>query len=61
MGSAGQPLNDEYFMDMAIDPFDPDVLYIGTSRLGILKSTDAGQTWKAINNGIKPNESKNIQ
>ena len=42
-------LNDEYFMDMAIDPFDPDVLYIGTSRLGILKSTDAGQTWKAIN------------
>jgi photosystem II stability/assembly factor-like uncharacterized protein len=47
--------------DIAIDPSNPDVLYIGVARNGIFKSTDAGKTWKSINKGIEkvPRKPKN--
>lgn len=34
------------------DPTNSNVVYAGTNRGGIFKSTDGGQTWVAINNGI---------
>ncbi|MCE7985249.1 MAG: hypothetical protein DYG89_29095 [Caldilinea sp. CFX5] len=37
---------------LAIDRFDPQVLYAGTGGSGILKSTDGGATWHAANYGL---------
>lgn len=47
---------------MAIDPLNPDTLYAGTTDyysprgvvpfLGLFKSTDGGNSWFAINNGL---------
>lgn len=36
----------------AVDPNNPTILYAGTAGNGIFKSTDGGDTWNAINNGI---------
>ena len=38
---------------IVVDPINPDILYAGATKGGIFKSTDAGKTWKASNNGIK--------
>jgi len=38
--------------DIAIDPNNSDVVYLGTNTLGILKSTDGGSSWETANNGI---------
>jgi|GEM_PF-854541 len=38
--------------DIAIDPTNSEVVYLGTNTLGVLKSTDGGTTWQAINDGI---------
>ncbi len=35
----------------AVDPFDPDVLYLG-SDVGAFVSFDAGQTWEALGSGM---------
>ena len=60
--------NDNGVMDtirrIVIDQSNPDILYVGTLQFGIFKSTDAGKTWKAINNGIEPTKkykSKNVE
>ncbi len=37
---------------LAIDPASPQILYAGTYDGGAYKSTNAGDTWKAINNGL---------
>jgi photosystem II stability/assembly factor-like uncharacterized protein len=37
---------------LVIDPQNPDILYAGTNGAGIFKSTDGGQTWASINNGL---------
>lgn len=37
---------------IVIDPLNPDILYAGGDKKGVYKSTDAGQTWSAINNGL---------
>ena len=37
---------------LTIDPTTPSTLYAGTSRAGVFKSTDGGQTWIASNTGL---------
>jgi photosystem II stability/assembly factor-like uncharacterized protein len=39
---------------MAVDPHDPDILYVGTTSHGIFKSTDKGVNWTTLNNGFDP-------
>jgi len=38
--------------DIAIDPNNSEVIYLGTNTLGIMKSTDGGSSWEPANNGI---------
>jgi photosystem II stability/assembly factor-like uncharacterized protein len=44
-------LDDANYFDIAIDPQQPATLYAGTDR-GVYKSTDAGGSWSAANNGF---------
>jgi photosystem II stability/assembly factor-like uncharacterized protein len=37
---------------VAVDPSNSSVLYLSTQSQGILKSTDGGNTWTPMNNGI---------
>jgi hypothetical protein len=37
---------------LAVDPLFPTTLYAGTKETGMLKSTDAGGSWIAANNGL---------
>ncbi len=39
--------------NVLIDPQNSDVLYAGTWGNGIFKSTDAGESWTAINEGLR--------
>lgn len=39
-------------LSVTVDPTNDNILYLGTSPVGILKSTDAGATWTAMNNGV---------
>jgi photosystem II stability/assembly factor-like uncharacterized protein len=39
-------------MAIATDPTDPRIVYVGTHEAGVLRSTDSGQTWKAVNTGL---------
>ena len=41
------------FTSLVIDPGDPAVLYLGTDGRGVFKTTDAAETWRAINNGLE--------
>ena len=60
-GQSWTPLTDQQASlatgDMALDPTDPDILYVGTGEphgsdsyygAGLLKSTDAGQSWALL-------------
>jgi hypothetical protein len=33
---------------LAVDPLDPDIVYLGTRREGLWRSADAGRTWEQI-------------
>jgi photosystem II stability/assembly factor-like uncharacterized protein len=37
---------------LAIDPQQPDMLYVGTVGYGLFLSTDGGETWQSRNNGL---------
>jgi hypothetical protein len=37
---------------LAVDPFNPSVIYAGTAVGGVFKSTDTGETWLPSNNGL---------
>ena len=37
---------------MTIDPSNTDIMYTGSSTLGIYKTTDAGATWTSMNSGL---------
>jgi hypothetical protein len=39
-------------VSMAIHPVKPDTIYVGTVGYGVHRSTDGGQSWQAINNGL---------
>jgi hypothetical protein len=38
---------------LAVDPFNPSVIYAGTAVGGVFKSTDTGETWLPSNNGLE--------
>lgn len=37
---------------VAVDPLMPGTVYAGTDQAGVFKSTDGGETWAAVNNGL---------
>ncbi len=37
---------------LALNPDDPTQLYVSGLSVGVLKSTDGGQNWTAVNNGL---------
>lgn len=37
---------------LAVDPKNPDTLYVGTVGYGLFRSTDGGKTWQTLNNGL---------
>lgn len=39
-------------VSLAIDPSDPETIYIGTVAYGAYRSTDGGQSWEPINDGL---------
>ena len=47
-GSARTTLEGRGAQSLAVDPQDPDILYVGTSDEGLLKSTDGGGTWENL-------------
>lgn len=71
-GGTWRKINDGFVADVhvssvEIDPFDSNVIYVGTQGptelhspsgpgAGIFKSIDAGETWTQINNGLNPLE-----
>ena len=40
--------------DLLQDPLSPNVLYAGVHSLGVFKSTNGGQTWSPLTNGLPP-------
>ncbi|MBM3153662.1 MAG: hypothetical protein FJZ96_15910, partial [Chloroflexi bacterium] len=40
--------------DVRMDPRNPDIMYVTDAYAGAFKSTNGGQDWVAINNGIPP-------
>lgn len=40
------------YKSLAIDPKNPNVLYVGIEGRGVYKSTNKGKSWKQINNGL---------
>ena len=39
-------------MAIALDPTDPQTVYVGTHEAGVLKSTNGGATWTESNSGL---------
>lgn len=37
---------------LAVHPSDPRIAYVGTDGGGVFKTTDGGQTWQAVNQGL---------
>jgi hypothetical protein len=49
----GSDPNDDYRMNgekMAVDPINPDVIYVGTTNNGLWVSSDAGASWSQVTN-----------
>lgn len=51
-GEAGNN-QDTPFHSLAVDPSNPAVAYVGTEANGIFKTTDGGQNWTRLRNGLK--------
>lgn len=46
--------SDIFITQIAVHPLDPKIVYaVTTYSIGVLKSTDGGEHWSLINNGIK--------
>jgi photosystem II stability/assembly factor-like uncharacterized protein len=45
--TAGLPA-DGWFVGMAFDPVEPDVLYAGILKEGVFRSADGGETWSPV-------------
>lgn len=42
----------DHISDALMDPFSPDILYVGVWNTGVFKSPDGGTTWNLLSNGI---------
>ena len=45
--------NDRPFRSLAVDPSNADIVYLGTERNGIVKTTDGGTTWERLRYGLR--------
>jgi photosystem II stability/assembly factor-like uncharacterized protein len=53
-GSAWQKLSPpELAASLAVSPDDPQTVYAGCVSTGVYRTTDGGQTWEPINNGLE--------
>lgn len=43
-------------LSLAIDPRDSNIVYAGTEKNGLFRSSDAAETWQKYNNAVLPNE-----
>jgi len=50
--SSGQFLLRDQLTAIALDPSDPEVLYVGTQNAGVYKSIDGGLSWQPVHNGL---------
>jgi len=44
---------DQVFRSLTVDPSNPDIVILGTERNGFLKSTDGGNTWSRLRQGLR--------
>ncbi len=51
--SDGQEFARDTITAIAIDPKDPDILYVGTEHAGVYKSSDGGQSWLVASKGLE--------
>lgn len=64
-GGTWQPANDAHSRDanvtaIAVDPRDPRVAYAATRRRGLLKTTDGGGRWRAVNRGLRGTDAQAV-
>jgi len=45
--------NDQVFRSLAIHPSNSDIVYLGTERNGIVRSSDGGRTWTRLRSGLR--------
>jgi photosystem II stability/assembly factor-like uncharacterized protein len=43
-------------LDVAFDPFDPNIMYVVVLDKGLFRSSDGGVTWQPAGYGLDPNE-----
>lgn len=56
-GRTWSPANDSLSQDtfvnaLAVDPYNPDLVYAATANRGLLKTTDGGQSWHRVQGGL---------
>lgn len=51
VGQSGND-NDSPFRALAIDPFDANIIYVGSEGNGVFKSVDGGSTWIWLRTGL---------
>src|SRR5439155_10836997 len=51
-GWMGSGLNNLGVTSLAMDPTNPLIIYAGTGRTGVFKTTDGGVQWTAVNAGL---------
>jgi hypothetical protein len=44
---------DQVFRSLEVDPSNADVVYMGTERNGVVKTTDGGLTWRRLRAGMR--------
>lgn len=43
----------------AVDPADPNVLLLASATIGVMRSTDAGKSWKEVDTWVEPTVQRN--
>lgn len=51
-GPSGED-RDGVFRSLAVHPTNPDIIYVGTERNGVVRSVDGGSTWQRLRNGLR--------